>query len=329
MEKSSGSKGLGKLDFFLGMLCIIFFVDTVAPMSAMGVTSITWALIIAVIFYVPSGMITAELATTYPEEGGMYAWVKRAYGKRWGARISYLYWVNNAIWTASVATFFVGLMSSLFFPNLPFVAMLGLMLVCIWAIIFISMRSVDESKWLINITTIVKLSIGLGLILSAVAYLVMNGSPANTFSWAEMKPSLSQSLTFMPALIYNFLGFEAVMTLATHMKNPKKDIPRITIFSSILVASIYIITSIALLIIIPVGEINLVTGIMDAFFAVLGGSIIGKTVIFIVGILFLFTILTQTSSYLVAACRMAAAASDDGELPKIFGKRHKNHDTPV
>lgn len=78
------SKGLKGLDVFLGMICLLFFLDTCSPMAAMGVTAITWAIILMLIFYIPSGLITAELGAAYPDDGGMYSWVKRAYGKRWG-----------------------------------------------------------------------------------------------------------------------------------------------------------------------------------------------------------------------------------------------------
>ncbi|MEG2638881.1 MAG: APC family permease, partial [Clostridiales bacterium] len=241
------TKGLKGFDVFLGMICILFFLDTCAPMAAMGVTAITWAIIITLIFYIPSGLITAELGAAYPDDGGMYSWVKRAYGKRMGARVSWLYWLNNAIWIASVASFFVGVLSALFFPNIPFLLQLGLMLIVVWVIVIVGFRPVDEAKWVSNTAAIVKLILAGGLILCAGFFLVTNGKPANAFTWADMKPSFDQSLTYLPALIYNFLGLEAMLTLAGHMKNPGKDIPKAVITNSILVASLYIITTLTLL----------------------------------------------------------------------------------
>ncbi|MEG1478177.1 MAG: amino acid permease, partial [Clostridiales bacterium] len=88
MEKTKGLRGL---DVFLGMICVLFFLDTCAPMAAMGVTAISWALIITVIFYIPSGFIMSELGSTFPDDGGVYSWVKRAFGSHWGARVSWMY----------------------------------------------------------------------------------------------------------------------------------------------------------------------------------------------------------------------------------------------
>ncbi|MEG1478175.1 MAG: APC family permease, partial [Clostridiales bacterium] len=232
-------------------------------------------------------------------------------------------------WIASVASFFVGVLSALFFPNIPFLLQLGLMLIVVWVIVIVGFRPVDEAKWVSNTAAIVKLILAGGLILCAGFFLVTNGKPANAFTWADMKPSFDQSLTYLPALIYNFLGLEAMLTLAGHMKNPGKDIPKAVITNSILVASLYIITTLTLLILIPTGNLNIVSGIIDGFKVAIGSTLIGQIIIIVLGVAFLFTVVAQTASWLVAASRMAAAASDDGELPKLFGKRAKGHDAPI
>lgn len=240
-----------------------------------------------------------------------------------------MYWLNNAIWIASVSSFFVGFLCPLFSLDVSFFLQLGLMLVVIWLIVLIGFRPVDEAKWVSNTAAVVKLLMAGGLIICAVIFLVTTGKPANSFLLSDMKPTFDQSLTYLPALIYNFLGLEAMLTMATHMKNPKKDIPKAVITNSVLVALLYIITSLTLLILIPTGNLNIVSGILDGFKVAIGSSVAGQVVIIILGVAFLFAMLAQTASWLVAASRMAAAASDDGELPKIFGKRAKNHDGPI
>ncbi|MEG1497204.1 MAG: APC family permease [Clostridiales bacterium] len=326
MEKTKGLRGL---DVFLGMICVLFFLDTCAPMAAMGVTAISWALIITVIFYIPSGFIMSELGSTFPDDGGVYSWVKRAFGSHWGARVSWMYWLNDAVWIASVSSVFVGLLSALFFPNIAFGVQIVIMLVVVWVMVALCFLPVDNAKWITNVAAVVKLMIAAGLIGSAIYYLFATGKPANDFSWAALKPEWGQSITYLPALIYNFLGMEAMLTLATHMKNPQKDIPKAVIGNSFLVAGLYIMVTAALLILIPTGKLSIVSGVIDGFMVAFGSSAIGRGVIVVLGCLFLATILIQTASWLLAACRMAAAAGDNHELPKIFAKRAKNHDGPI
>ena len=59
---------------------------------------VTWLVIFVFIFLLPYGLISAELASTFPAEGGIYTWVRMAYGKLPASITAILYWVSNAIW---------------------------------------------------------------------------------------------------------------------------------------------------------------------------------------------------------------------------------------
>lgn len=69
-------KKLSAVDLFLGIIVLMLFLDSGTTSSAMGISSITWYLILGVIFFLPMALITAELSSTYPSDGGLYHWVK-------------------------------------------------------------------------------------------------------------------------------------------------------------------------------------------------------------------------------------------------------------
>ncbi len=73
-------KVLHGLDMTLFTVCAILIVDQLAASAAIGVQSIFWWVFTLVLFFIPYGLITAELGSTYPQEGGIYAWVRRAFG---------------------------------------------------------------------------------------------------------------------------------------------------------------------------------------------------------------------------------------------------------
>ena len=75
-------KTLGRLDMTLLTVCAILIVDQLAASAAVGVQSIFCWLLTLLFFFVPYGLITAELGSTYPQEGGIYAWARRAFGAR-------------------------------------------------------------------------------------------------------------------------------------------------------------------------------------------------------------------------------------------------------
>ena len=58
----------------------IVVLDTFVAPAAMGVSSFTVWLLTAVLFFIPYGLINAELGAAYPDDGGIFAWLKRAFG---------------------------------------------------------------------------------------------------------------------------------------------------------------------------------------------------------------------------------------------------------
>ena len=91
------------------------------------------------------------------------------------------------------------------------------------------LEKIWESKWLTNVSGVIKLLIAAGIIISAIIYISRGNAAANDFSMASFIPKLGDSFIFFPALIYNFLGFEVMSAMGGQMKNPKKDVPRAVI----------------------------------------------------------------------------------------------------
>lgn len=83
------SSKLSQLDMLLGLVCAIFFVDTIASVATMGAAAVTWIVIVGALFFFPGSLTVAELGSAYPENGGFYAWIKRAFGNLWGAWMEY------------------------------------------------------------------------------------------------------------------------------------------------------------------------------------------------------------------------------------------------
>ena len=73
-------KKMGYPALTLFSICVVLVVDGLTASASIGPSSITWWLITLIFFVIPYGLISSELGTTYPGEGGIYDWVKRAFG---------------------------------------------------------------------------------------------------------------------------------------------------------------------------------------------------------------------------------------------------------
>ena len=68
---------LGRADLVLFTVCAILTIDTLASSAAMGPAWFSWWVITMTVFFIPYGLITAELGSAWPGEGGVYIWVRK------------------------------------------------------------------------------------------------------------------------------------------------------------------------------------------------------------------------------------------------------------
>ena len=111
-------KTLRQRDLVLFSVSAILLLDTLAAGAVGGPPVIFWWLFFGVVFFVPMALITAELGCTFPEQGGIYAWVRDAFGERWSARVTWSYWVNIAVWLPAIYILFAGIFASMLFSLL-------------------------------------------------------------------------------------------------------------------------------------------------------------------------------------------------------------------
>ena len=94
-QKTGLRRELSRWDTVLFLISAMVVVDTVGAIAIGGGQALTWLLIMFVLFFVPSALITAELGAAIPEEGGVYVWVRRAFGRFAGGLTSLMYWAGR------------------------------------------------------------------------------------------------------------------------------------------------------------------------------------------------------------------------------------------
>jgi amino acid transporter len=328
-KKDKGFKKVMRgLDMTLFTVCAILVMDTLAPSAAIGPASISWWLITLVLFFIPYGLITAELGTTYPEQGGLYIWVKKAFGEKWAARTTWLYWINVALWMPSVYVLFAGMFAQLFAPEMGLWGQIAIGVVMTWITVGIGIMSLETSKWVPNIGAIFKALI---MVVIGVAAFIFAGKHgvANDLSFSSILPTWDAGLFFLPVIVYNFMGFELMSGAGDEMENPGRDIPKAIITAGVLITVFYLLGTIGMLMAVPVEDLGLVEGIIDTLRVLLGESTAANIAVTVLGIGALYSFLANMVTWTMGANRTAAEASSDNELPRVFGKLHSQYKTPV
>lgn len=320
-------KKMNRFDVACGFVCALLFVDLIATNASAGANIIGWWIIFAVLVMLPHSFITSELSTTYPEQGGVYAWTKRAYGPKMAARVSYIYWINNALWMPSALIWISGSLCSMFFPEMTYWNQVALCVVLIWVCIGICSLSIEESKWSSNFSAIAKIVVSLLVIVAGFVVAFRGDAAANSLTFKDMLPSFSggEALIYVPSAIYLCFGADVLSSNVGKMKNPKKDIPKSIIWVCLGVVAVYVLSTWSLLYTIPLADINLITAPTDLINIAFGSEILSKTA----GILINFALITSVILYVLGTSVSMSEAGKDGEFPKVFAIESKKTGAPT
>lgn len=309
-------------------VCGIVVLDTFVAPAAMGVSSITLWLLTAVLFFIPYGLINAELGAAYPDDGGIYAWVKRAFGEFQATLVAWFYWVNVAFWMPAVFLAFSWWFSLAYAPDMGIWTSAGLAILMCWVIVYIGIRGIDLSIAMTNIAAIMKVAVLVVFGLLGVVYAAKNGL-ANDFSLSAFKLSFDfDTIAFSSAIVYNLLGFELISSIASKIDEPEKNIPKMTIMAGILIAALYVIGTFGVLAAIPAAEVDPLDGFFYAIqeLTTVFGS--GQTVAFSVIIaVALLTLIANMISWTLGGVEVLDEA-EFTKKSKVLGHRNAKYDTP-
>lgn len=320
---------LGRADLVLFSVCAILTIDTLASAASMGVAWFSWWAITMVLFFVPYGLITAELGAAWPGEGGVYVWVREAFGPRWGSIAAWLYWINNAYWIPSVYLIFAGTFETIFLRRRSTWQEAGIAIVLTWLTVGLGVVRLEVSKWVPNLGALVKVLIFLALGALGIGSVLLGRRPANDFSFSSFVPRLNDSLAYLPVLLYNTFGFELMSSAGGEMRDPRRDVPRVILLSGALIAVVYALGVAGILLAVPLANLSIVTGTWDAL-AVLGRQwgAAADTGVLLLGLGFLYACVANIVTWSLGANRVAAVAAHEGMLPAGLGRLHPRFRTP-
>ncbi len=320
-------KALGLVDLILFTASAIIVADTVAASAAIGVQAMGWWILSIVLFFLPYGLVTAELGSAWPQEGGIYVWVREAYGPFWGTLTSWLYWINVAYWMPSVYVLFSGVLASVFWPGLGNVGQALVTLALVWVTVALGIMDIRLAKWIPNLGAMIKVALLLLLGGLGAWYAATRGA-ANSFVPVEWVPRWSATLSFLPVIVYNYMGFELMSAAGEEMHNPRRDVPVAILLAGIVIAGVYMLATFGVLAAIPLESINIVTGITDALKVMTGAVPALGWLFYLASALLLATFLANMVTWSLGANRVIAATGLDKQVPSILGHIHPRYGSP-
>ncbi len=274
----------------------------------------TGALLIALVF--------AKLANVMPLIGGPYAYCREAFGDFVGFQMAYNYWIALWVGNAAIVVALTGYLS--FFWPLLAKNTLGACLFSIslvWLITFINILGVRHAGIFQLLTTILKLIPLLLIALVGTFYIHPHFLSAFNLSGQSNLSAFSSAATLT---LWSFIGLESASVPAGHVNDPNRTIPKATILGVIITTIVYILSSIAVMGVMPLTELaNSTAPYADAAKIMFGP--IGSTLVAIGAVI---SCLGALNGWILLQGQIPLAAAQDKLFPGIFLKRTANG-TPV
>lgn len=324
-------KVLGRFDIIFLIVAAVVSIEVLGQVSSFGGETFTWALVLAVFFLVPYALIFAEVGSTFTGEGGVYVWVRRAFGRPVAAIAALLTWVTQPVWVGGSMAFIAAETWSSYVTGFEHgsVADYLFKLVFIWLTVVAAIVSLRYGKWIPNLGAIVKIAFLAIFLVTTLIYAGRHGFAGLT--GADFSPTLAGLLGVAPLLLFSYLGFESGNSAADEMKNPARDVPIAIARAAVVAVAAYLLPIAAILLVIPADEISGISGLMEAVaevFGVYGPA--APVLLTLTGVVFVFVLMTQGSAWMIISDRMQAMAAADGAFyGGYFGRFHPELGTPV
>lgn len=303
------------------------------PTTALFGSSLVFYLVLsALLFLIPVALVSAELSASFENKGGIYVWVKEAFGHHWGFVAIWLQWINTIVWFPTILSFIAATLTYLINPDLANnkFYMVSIILVTFWFLTLLSLRGIKTSANFVSFCTLVGVLFPMLLIIFLGGLWVLKGHsaqiPLNLYS---MLPDVhhSESWISLTAIITAFLGIELSSVHIDHIDKPKLTFPISVFISSILIIATMMLGSLAIAVVIPQKQINLVNGVVEAFHAYLTPFHLNDLMAVMVLVILLGS-LGSIVNWVISPAKGLLQASDDGYLPKFFD-RYNSYDSPV
>lgn len=323
---------MGFWDVLLFNIASVLGPRWIAAAAHNGTSSISLWVLAALLFFVPSAVVIAELSTRFPHEGGLYVWSKEAFGDFHGFVAGWTYWVYTFFYfpgllfaSASMGAYIGGAGFGHFAENREFL-LIGSVVLLVVAVMM-NIVGLNIGKWLQNVGG-VGTYVPLLMLVGAAVFLWHRQGSQTYFTFGKMLPHWDwNTVNFWPQIAFAFVGLELCSAMSDEIHEPQKTLPRAIFTSGFLIALIYILGTIAVLAILPAEEVDPKSG---AFQAITAASSILRIGAFGILAAFLATLGNAggVGTTVAGIARVPFIVGVDRYLPSAFGKIHPRWKTP-
>jgi amino acid transporter len=325
-------KAMGFWDVLLFNIAAVLGPRWIAAAGHNGTSSISLWVLAAIFFFVPGALVINELSSRFPEEGGIYAWARDAFGPFHGFIAGWSYWIYTIFYfpglllaSAAMCAYISSSHGDNLAQSSPFLLWVSLAMLIVAVVL--NIIGLNIGKWLQNAGGVGSYAPLLILVFVAVVIYARHGS-ATHFTIPNMMPTWNwDTVNFWSQIAFAFTGLELVSCMAEEVHDPRRTLPRAVFGAGALIATMYIAGTFAVLALAPAGDIDPKSGV---FHAIAVGSATLK--IGFIGVIAAILVTAGNAggvgTTVAGVARVPFQVGIDRYLPAAFGKIHPRWKTP-
>lgn len=262
-----------KITLFPLVLLIVAAIDSIRtlPTTAyFGSSLIFFYLAAALLFLIPVAFISAEFSARFPEEGGIFHWIKAAFSEKAGLMGVWLQWINTMVWYPTMLVFIAGTATYLIHPALAYnkFFLLSFSLFIFWGLTLINVKGIQVSVRVNSVCSTIGTLLPMCFLIALGFFWIASHQPlAITFCAKDLLPTfnLIDNSGALVTIMASFLGMELAGVHVSDIKDPQRNFPKAIGYSVLILLSTLIFGSLAVAVVTPSQDIHFVDGIMQTF----------------------------------------------------------------
>ncbi|MBM3195209.1 MAG: amino acid permease [Chlamydiae bacterium] len=295
--------------------------------ASFGLGSVLLILLVILGFMVPVAFISAELATAWPQTGGVYIWVKEAFGHKIGFLAIWLLWIENVVWYPTILTFIAGALGYVFggdLSNNPWFTAITINIIY-WSMTLFNLRGLKESGIFTSYSVIIGTLIPGAVIIFLGLGWYLSGNPIEIpISAKSAVPDVTTiaSLAIIAGLVESYAGIEMNAVHAADVQNPQKSFPKAILITLIVLTLFSTLGTLSVAMVLPPDSISFTSGGIETVAYIFEKYKLSFLTPF-VGIFIAVGALASLSTWIIGPSRGLLMAAKFGDLPPILHKTNK------
>lgn len=292
---------------------LIFGSYGAAQMTADGWAGIPMLLLAAVTFLLPTALCAYELGTVFPGEGGIYIWAHKALGPVHGFISGWLSWVPIFLLLPLGASTIVAHIEVIFDTKLDLSINISLQTGVVLLITGISCFRLAFSQKYINIMFFVSMATAVIVFCCA----LLSEREATPIDSAVVDFNVFKHGAMYSAAILWLLGVEVPFNMGDEIKDHKRTAGIMLFYGSLALLAGYVLGIAGVLLLIPAGSINAITGVSDAV------ASFSPSLGLLVAVMICFAVSSQDVAYMNAYSRLLFVSGLEKRLPQVVSYQNQ------